>query len=58
MKGEHRWDGDEWDAFSGWRKVYAYIQRPGVRKSIKRKSHKKDRRNWRRDPYYRTDDAA
>jgi hypothetical protein len=49
MKSEHRWSADEWDAFSRWgRRYLCYIQRAGVRKSIKRASHRKDRRNGRR----------
>jgi hypothetical protein len=36
---------DEVDAFSRWgRKYLAYIQRPGVRKSIKRKVNRRERR--------------
>lgn len=35
---------DEVDAFTGWRHVLAYVQRPGVRKSIKRKANRRERR--------------
>lgn len=35
---------DEVDAFTGWRHVLAYIQRPGVRKSIKSKANRRERR--------------
>lgn len=53
MRSEHRSDADERDAFSKWgRKYYCWLQRAGVRKSIKRKSHKKDRRGWKCDPFY------
>lgn len=48
MRSEHKTTGSEWDAFTGWRKVLCYMQRPGVRKSIKRDSHKKDRQVARR----------
>jgi hypothetical protein len=34
----------EQDAFTSWRKVYAYLQRPGVVKSIKRGNNKRERR--------------
>lgn len=42
---------DEQDAFTGWRKVLCYIQRAGVRKSIKARSHRKDRRKARRNTW-------
>jgi hypothetical protein len=34
----------EQDAYTGWRKVYCYLQRPGVVKSIKRATHRRERR--------------
>lgn len=43
MRSEHKMSYSEADAFTGWRHVLAYIQRAGVRKKIKRLSHKKDR---------------
>lgn len=47
MRSEHRLKGDEWDAFTGWRRVM--IWRPGQRKRAKKRSHRKDRRAARRD---------
>jgi hypothetical protein len=38
---------DEHDAYTGWRRVLCYIGRPGVRRSIKRKTHKRERREAR-----------
>ena len=43
MRSEHKTTGGEWDAFTDWRKVLCYLQRAGVRKAIKRDSHRKDR---------------
>ena len=42
MRSEHPTTGDEWDAFTGWRKVL--IWKPGQRKRIKQRSHRMDRR--------------
>lgn len=36
-------DGDEQNAFTGWRKFYCYLQRAGVRKAIKRQANKRER---------------
>lgn len=44
MRAEHRMSHDEASAFTGWRRVVAWVQRPGARKKVKRLSHKKDRR--------------
>lgn len=38
---------DEEDVYTSWRRVYCYTQRPGVVKSIKRKTHKRERREAR-----------
>ena len=35
---------DEQDAYTGWRRVLIYMSRPGVVKSIKRRTHKRERR--------------
>lgn len=35
---------DEQDAYTGWRKVLIYMSRPGVVKNIKRRTHKRERR--------------
>lgn len=48
MRSEHKASGDEVNAFGRWRHAYAYLKRAGVRKSIKKQSHKKDRQGWRR----------
>ena len=40
-------DGDEHDAYTSWRHVYAYLRRPGVVKKIKRRTHKRERREGR-----------
>jgi hypothetical protein len=40
---------DEASAFTGWRRVIAKMQRAGVRKKIKRDSHRKDRRIGQRE---------
>lgn len=37
----------EQDAYTPWRKVYCYLQRPGVVKSIKRATHRRERREGR-----------
>jgi hypothetical protein len=36
---------DEVDAYSKWRRVYYYLQRPGAVKKIKRRTHKRERRD-------------
>jgi hypothetical protein len=41
--------GDEADAFTRWRRLYCYLQRPGAVKDIKRRYHRKERRWARRD---------
>lgn len=46
MRGEHRTTADEYDAFTGWRRVMHW--RPGQRKTIKKRSHRTDRRTARR----------
>jgi len=35
------------DAFTGWRRVYAYLQRAGARDSIKREARRKERHQMR-----------
>lgn len=35
---------DEQDAYTRWRHLYIYLSRPGVVKSIKRRTHKRERR--------------
>lgn len=48
MRSEHKMSYDEASAFTGWRRVVARMQRAGVRKGIKRSSHRKDRQIARR----------
>ncbi|AHZ95596.1 hypothetical protein SEA_PAOLA_35 [Mycobacterium phage Paola] len=42
MRSEHVTTADEWDACTRWRRVM--IWRPGERKRIKQRSHRRDRR--------------
>jgi len=49
MRSEHKSSASEIDAFTGWRKVLCYMQRAGVRKKIKRDSHRKDRMQAKRE---------
>lgn len=37
-------DWAEQDAYTVWRHLYCYLARPGVVKSIKRRTHKRERR--------------
>ena len=37
-------NGDEQDAYTGWRKLYIYTSRPGVIKKIKKRTHKRERK--------------
>ena len=39
---------DEQDAYTRWRKVTAYLQRAGAVKAIKRRTHKRERRETKR----------
>lgn len=48
MRFEHPRTADEQDAFTRWRRVLCYLDRPGVRKKIKRTSHHIDRRRAKR----------
>ena len=36
----------EQDAYTEWRKLYCYLSRAGAVKSIKRMTHKRERRGW------------
>lgn len=57
MRSEHRATADEIDMRAGffdpatgqWRYWYKYVQRAGVRKKIKRRSHKIDRAQAKRN---------
>lgn len=35
---------DEQDAYTSWRKVYCYLQRAGAVKQVKRRTHRRERR--------------
>lgn len=37
-------NADEQDAYTKWRSVLCYLQRAGVVKAIKRRTHKRERR--------------
>lgn len=39
--------GEEQDAYSPWRHVLCYLQRPGAVRAIKRRTHKRERREGR-----------
>lgn len=41
--------GAEQDAYTGWRRVLRYLDRPGVVKRIKRSTHKRERREAARE---------
>lgn len=40
---------DEQDAYTRWRKVLIYLGRPGVVKKIKRRTHKRERQEGKRE---------
>lgn len=40
-------DGEQ-DAYTDWRHVLSYLQRPGIVKKIKRATHKRERRQAQR----------
>lgn len=44
MKRRRIVTGDEQDAYTKWRKYLVYLSRPGAVKSIKRRTHKRERR--------------
>lgn len=48
MRGEHKMNGDEVNAFGRMRHYIASLQRAGIRKKTKRMSHRKDRQVARR----------
>lgn len=49
--------GFEQDAFTGWRKVLCYMQRPGVRRKAKRQVHKRERREAKEECRHDYDNA-
>ena len=42
-------NGDEYDAYTTARRVYSYLQRAGVVKAIKRRTHKRERREGKQE---------
>jgi hypothetical protein len=40
---------EEQDAYTGWRKVMCYLQRAGKVKAIKRRTHRRERREAKRE---------
>lgn len=42
-------NADEHDAYTPWRRVLCYMRRPGVVKTIKRRTHKRERAEARRE---------
>jgi hypothetical protein len=40
---------EEQDCYTGWRKLLIYTQRAGVVKSVKRRTHKRMRREGKRE---------
>lgn len=48
--------GDEVDAYSKWRKYFVYLSRPGAVKSIKRRTHRRERREAKQDIQEQLDD--
>ena len=47
--------GDEYDVVGSWRKLYCYLQRAGVVKSIKKKMNKRARQEAKRKMYTKED---
>ncbi|QSN53736.1 hypothetical protein [Mycobacteroides abscessus] len=47
MRSEHQSNGDEWDAFTAARHMLVSMGRAGVRKKLKKRSHRIDRRRQR-----------
>lgn len=47
MRSEHKTTADEFDAMTASRWAQPWLNRAGVRKSIKQRSHRRDRRQWR-----------
>lgn len=41
-------NAEEQDAYTAWRKLYLYLQRPGVTKKIKRRTNRRERREAKR----------
>jgi len=56
MKRRQIKDWDEQDAYTGWKNLLIYIGRPGVRKKIKKKTHRRERREGRQEIKEQLDD--
>jgi len=41
--------GEEADAYGRWRNYICYLQRPGAVKAIKRRTHKRERREGKQE---------
>lgn len=41
--------GSEYDAFTGWKHLLCYLERPGVSKKIKRAYNKRVRKHYRQE---------
>ena len=41
-------NGEEYDAYTNWRKYLCWTSRPGAVKSVKRRTHKRERREAKR----------
>jgi hypothetical protein len=50
-------DGDEYDAYTSWRRFYPYLQRAGAVKAIKRRTHKRERREGRAEARERREET-
>lgn len=47
--GKRKRTWDEEDAFGPWRKYLSYVDNPGVRKTLKRRTHKRERRTGKQE---------
>lgn len=49
MKKRQIKSADEQDAYTGWRNVLIYLSRPGAVKKIKRRTHRRERREGKQE---------
>lgn len=42
-------NGDEQDCYTGWRKVMKWTQRAGAVKKVKKRTHKRERQEWKKE---------
>ena len=40
---------DEQDAYTGWRKYFIYLNRPGAVKKVKKSTHRRERREGKKE---------